>query len=98
MRYTHNIKIVHKKGQALKISLVFTIFLLLLILYLGFTTLNAQEFFVGFFASLMRVLTAYVFSLIIAASLALVVTSSEKIESIGLPLLDALQSFPSFAI
>lgn len=98
MRYTHNIKSVHKRKQALKISLVFTVLLLILIFYVGFTTLDAQRFFLGFFVSLIRVLAAYLISLIIATGLTLSVTSSERMEQITLPILDALQSFPSFAI
>lgn len=98
MRYTHNIKTIRKRKHAFTLSVALTIFLVLLILVLGFTTLDAKQFFLGFFASFVRVSIAYVISLILAVILTLFVSSSKKIEDILLPILDVLQSFPSFAL
>ncbi len=98
MRYTHNFKTIRRRKHAFKISLLFSLFLLILILVVGFTTLDAKQFFVGFLDSLTRVCIAYVISLFLALGLTLFVTSSQLIESISLPVLDVLQSFPSFAL
>ena len=98
MRYTHNIKIIRKRKHALTLSIIFTLFLIVLIFILGFTVLDAHRFFLGFLASLTRVSIAYILSVIIAVLLTLFVSSSNKVESISLPILDVLQSFPSFAL
>jgi NitT/TauT family transport system permease protein len=98
MRYTHSIVTIRKRKNVLTISIIFTIFLLAIILTLGFTALNAQQFFLGFILSLLRVSVAYIISLILALLIALFVFSSNKIEAISLPVLDVLQSFPSFAL
>ncbi len=98
MRYSHNIKAIRKRKHAFKISLVFTFFIVFLIAVLGFTTLNAQEFFLGFLDSLGRVITAYLIALVISILVVLLVTSTSFLESLFIPILDALQSFPSFAL
>ncbi len=98
MRYTHGLKIIRKRKHAFKISLVFTELIIILILLLGFTTLDAQKFFVGFLESFIRIIIAYGFSLLLAISVAILVTVSEQVEGIFLPVLDAFQSFPSFAL
>lgn len=98
MRYTHNLKLIRKRKHVNKLSLLITIFLIFLILVLGFTTLNAREFFFGFFESLTRVVIAYFISLFLAVFLTIIITSNEKLETISIPFLDVLQSFPSFAL
>lgn len=98
MRYSHNIRLIRKRKHVLKISAVFTIFILALIGILGFTTLNAQEFFFGFLQSLTRIVIAYFIVLFISIATVLFVTSTAFLESIFIPILDALQSFPSFAL
>lgn len=98
MRYTHGLKIIRKRKHALTISLVITGVLIILILVLGFTALDAQKFFLGFFTSLTRVVIAYFISLFIAVMIALIVASSRPFENISVPILDVLQSFPSFAL
>lgn len=98
MRYTHNLKLIRKRKHALKISIILTLLAVVLVLFLGFTELDAKLFFFGFFQSLIRVVIAYFATLIIAIALALIVNSSKPVEEIALPLLDALQSFPAFAI
>lgn len=98
MRYTHSFRIIRHRKHTLKISLTITGVLIVLILILGFTTLDAQKFFFGFFASLTRVIIAYFISLILALAIALIVASSKGIEGVSVPILDVLQSFPSFAL
>lgn len=98
MRYTHNLKLIRKRKHAFKISIVLTILAVLLILVLGFTELDARLFFFGFLQSLGRVVVAYFLTLLLATSLIIFITSSQAIEDVALPLLDALQSFPAFAI
>lgn len=98
MRYTHSFKLIQKQKHAGKISLVITVLIIFLIILLGFGELDAKLFFGGFFQSLTRVIIAYGISLVIALSLALFAISSKKIEEVTLPILDVLQSFPSFAL
>lgn len=98
MRYTHSFKIVRHRKAAFDISLVLTGLLIVLIFVLGFTTLDAKLFFVGFLQSLSRVATAYLISALIAILLTLLVTTSVQVENFSLPILDALQSFPAFAL
>lgn len=98
MRYTHGLKIIRQRKHALNISLIITAISIILILVLGFTALDAQKFFFGFFESLTRVTVSYVISLILAVVIALIVSSSKTIEGISVPILDVLQSFPSFAL
>lgn len=98
MRYTHNIKIIRRRKHAFKISFVFTLFILILIGILGFTLLDAKQFFLGFFESLLRVSLSYTITLFLAIGITLFVTASSTIEAFSLPILDVLQSFPSFAL
>ena len=98
MRYTYNLKIIRKKRHANKISLVITFLLLILIFVLGFTKLDAQKFFLGFLSSLGKVFIAYLITLLLALVISLIVTSSRRIEDVSIPILDALQSFPAFAL
>ncbi len=98
MRYTHNFKLIRHRKHQVKISLIITAVLLILVLVLGFTKLDADQFFLGFFESLVRVTTAYFVSVILAVILSLIVMISRKVEEIMLPILDVMQSFPSFAL
>ncbi|MBI3380158.1 ABC transporter permease subunit [Candidatus Gottesmanbacteria bacterium] len=98
MRYTHNIKSLRKRKHTLKISLIFTFFLVIFIFVVGFTMLDAKQFFLGFLASFMRVSVAYVIALLLSITISLLVTSTPYVEEISLPLLDALQSFPAFSL
>lgn len=65
---------------------------------MGLSTLDLNQFFLGFIESLSRVVISYLIALVLSVLLAIFVSSSKKIESIGLPILDVLQSFPSFAL
>jgi NitT/TauT family transport system permease protein len=98
MRYTHSFHVIRHKKHRLKISILITGVILLLIFVLGFTILNAEQFFVGFLESLTRVTISYFIALVIAIILALFTTLDKKIENFFLPILDVLQSFPSFAL
>jgi len=98
VRYSHNIKTIRKRKHVFKISIFFTFILIILIIVLGFTALDAKQFFFGFLESLGRVITAYLFAITIAIITAILVTSTSFIESVFIPILDALQSFPSFAL
>lgn len=98
MRYSHNLRVIRRRKHSLKISLIITIVLAVLIVVLGFTALDAHQFFLGFFESLSRVAIAYIVSLLLALAITLLVTSQQKLEAISVPFLDVLQSFPSFAL
>ena len=98
MRYTHGFKIIRKRKHVLSISLLITGVIIILILVLGFTVLDAKQFFFGFVESLLRVSFAYIISLTLAIILSLIVISSKTVENLTLPILDVLQSFPSFAL
>jgi len=98
LRYTHGFKLIRSRTHRAKISVAITGVLVILIIFLGFTALDAGRFFLGFFESFIRVLVAYLIALIVASTLALVATSSKTLEGVFIPILDALQSFPSFAL
>ncbi len=98
MRYTHSIKMIRKRKHVVTISVVITMLVLMLIAVLGFTTLDVKQFFLGFLESLFRVSVAYVISMALAIALLLFLSSSRRIEAVSLPILDVLQSFPSFAL
>lgn len=72
--------------------------LLILAVVLEASNLDYGQFLNGFGASLLRTSAAYAISLVIAVVLALAVTAHQSVETIFLPILDVLQSFPSFAL
>lgn len=98
MRYTHTLRIIRKRKHVKKISILISLFLIGLIFVLGFTTLDAKQFFLGFLESFIRVSIAYLISILIAVCISLIVISSPKVEVVTVPILDVLQSFPSFAL
>ena len=98
MRYTHSFKAIRKQRHAGKISLIISGLILGLVILLGFSALDAKLFFGGFLQSLTRVIISYGISLVIALLIALFTLSSKKIEDLLIPILDVLQSFPSFAL
>jgi NitT/TauT family transport system permease protein len=65
---------------------------------INFSNLDSTTLLEGFLVSLARTTIAYVISAVIAVLLALLITSHRTIEDIFLPVLDVLQSFPSFAL
>lgn len=72
--------------------------LLALAVVLKSSDLDYGQFLTGFSASISRVVFSYIVALIIALVLALLVTSHKALEAFLLPILDVLQSFPSFAL
>lgn len=98
MRYTHHFKIIRKRRHALPISLIVLGIILILIFVFGFSQVDAKQFLTGFILSFLRVIIAYSISLIIALVISLTITQNKNLEDIGLPILDVLQSFPSFSI
>lgn len=64
----------------------------------GVSHLSIGDFGLAFGTSLVRVSVAYVFALLIALSLGFLVVGFGWGEKILLPILDVLQSFPSFAL
>src|SRR5690242_7485427 len=98
MRYTHNFKLIRHRKHQINISLVITGVLVILVVVLGFSKLDANKFFLGFFESLIRVTISYLISVVLAVGLSICVMSSKKTEEVMLPILDVLQSFPSFAL
>lgn len=105
MRYTaglhsskrHHILKTHHLGGLIALVWLLAVLLVLTIL-LETTQLDYSQFLSGFGASLLRTSAAYSISLVIAVVLALVVTAHQLTETIFLPILDVLQSFPSFAL
>lgn len=98
MRYNYRLSIVRKRRKTKKISLIFGLIFIGLIFALGFSLLNARYFFIGFLESFIRVVIAYFIALTLALTLSLIVVLFPKIESVAIPTLDALQSFPSFSL
>ncbi len=60
--------------------------------------LDMETFFLSFLVTLAKVIIAYILALALAFLLAFLTFKSKLSEQILLPILDALQSFPSFAI
>lgn len=98
MRYTHSLRVIRKRKHTGKISIIMSLILVIMIFFVGFTTLDARQFFLGFLESLIRVTISYFIALFIALTLAFLVTISPTVENISVPILDVLQSFPSFAL
>jgi len=103
MRYSHLLHLSRKKNilsnKKYWISIATVAFLLLIVIFLViFSNLNSFDLLVGFLVSLFRVSVAYLIALVLALTIALLITSSAKIENIMLPIFDVFQSFPSFAL
>lgn len=98
MRYSHKVHIYRRRFH-----LAFTVSTLLLAtvaLFVAMHLLSVSPRILIFdlFASLYRVVIAYFISLLISIVLAILVTRNALVEDIFLPILDVLQSFPSFAL
>lgn len=98
MRYTHSLHTVHHRRHRLKISAILSVILTITIAVMGYTVLDARAFFTGFIISLVRITTSYFISLVLAVMITLWVTSNKRVEDAIVPVLDVLQSFPSFAL
>jgi NitT/TauT family transport system permease protein len=105
MRFAATLRISRKHHilkDRLKSSLVvlatFITILLVLMLVTNVYTIDTSHILVGFTISLLRTTTAYAISLILAFTIALVITINRSVENVLLPIFDVLQSFPSFAL
>lgn len=98
MRYSHPVHIYRRRFQLLitiVLSALATIVLFALMLKLN---VSPKILVFDLLASTYRVVIAYVISLIISVVVAILVTRNPAIEDVFLPVLDVLQSFPSFAL
>ena len=93
----HNVLKNKKKSTFLSWFWVVLIIIILGLL-IGFSNLNAQSLLIGFLISLYRISVAYIISILIAIIVALIITANKVLENLFLPILDVLQSFPSFAL
>ncbi len=98
MRYTHHFHIIRKRKHTTPIAIFVGLLITTLIFLFGFNQLDATQFLLGFILSFNRVVVAYIISIFLALIISLFVTSNKQLEDISLPILDVLQSFPSFAI
>lgn len=98
MRYTHHFHVIRKRKHALHLSLVVLGLILALIFIFGFRIVDFVQFMSGFFLSLVRVVVAYAMALTLALIISLLVSQNKNVEDMALPILDVLQSFPSFSI
>lgn len=98
MRYTHHFPVIRRRKHAVHLSLFFLLIIYIMIFVYGFSQVSAKEFTLGFLQSFFRVIAAYAISVSIALIIAIAVTGKKVVEDTALPILDALQSFPSFSI
>ncbi len=73
----------------------------LLVVFLSISSvvsIQPAEFLLDLGVSFLRVSVAYAVALVLAVALALAVTARASVETALLPILDSLQSFPSFAL
>lgn len=98
MRYSHKVHIYKRKSQ-LRFTLVSSALAVgLLLMFVKLSNIPMGTLFIDLLASTYRVVIAYLISLVISVVMALVVTRNRTFEDFLLPILDVLQSFPSFAI
>jgi NitT/TauT family transport system permease protein len=71
---------------------------LLILLFVHNAHLDPSQLFGGFLISLARTSTAYIIALVLSVGLALLLSTSSVVETLLLPFLDVMQSFPSFAL
>ncbi len=98
MRYSHKVFIYRRRFHLLFTILLSLLVVGVLIVFIKLAQISVRILIFDLLASSYRVTTAYLISLILAILLALIVTKNKFLEDILLPLLDVLQSFPSFAI
>ena len=103
MRYTHQLhrdKISRPRFRWLSVAIFFLIIAIIatLVGFSGLFNIDKAAFIGGFLSSFGRVTAAYLIAFVLAVSIALIISSNSKIEEIFLPILDVLQSFPSFVL
>jgi len=97
MRYTHHLKIYKKRSYLLITFAIVVLPFLFILIFSPLTGVNTTQVFIDIGASFMRVAVAYVISLVLAIGIA-VFLGQGRAGDFTLPLLDVLQSFPSFAL
>lgn len=98
MRYSYHLRATSAQRHTLIILATLISILLIFILLFSVEGLNIPNFLSNFSTSLIKIVLSYFIALAIALILALVTLKSKSIEKFALPLLDVLQSFPSFAL
>lgn len=97
MRYSYRIHTLHKRRSLHLFSIILVMLLLALIFLFRVSNLDILSFLFGFLLSLVKISFSYFFALLIASFFTFLVLVNKNSEKIFLPMLDALQSFPSFA-
>ncbi len=98
MRYSHKVHIYRRQAHLRLTILASLAVVALLIFFVKINHISLGNLFVDLLASAYRVSVAYVISFCLSVIIGLLVTRNRTIEDIFLPILDVLQSFPSFAI
>lgn len=98
MRYSHKVYIYRRRFQLFLTLILTAAAALALLVFMRANGISIGLLLSDLLASSYRVVTAYLISLFIAVLMALIVTKNRTLEDILLPILDVLQSFPSFAI
>lgn len=97
MRYTHNLHI-YKKRWHLAVTFLFLLLpFIYIVIFSPLTGLHTKQVLIDMGASFMRVMVAYVLSLIVACVFGIFLGQG-KLGDFFLPVFDVLQSFPSFAL
>lgn len=97
MRYIHHLKILRKKPAILGLLLSLALVLVLFVVVFRISNLDIASFVESFSLTLAKVGISYVISFLIALALAFITLKTKTTEKLFLPVLDVLQSFPSFA-
>lgn len=98
MRYSNRLPRYHKKPHSVLSLIVVFSTLIAIFLLLAISHTNFLSFFDGVFASTFRVVSAYLITLPLAVAVVILITKNRIFEDFFVPILDVLQSFPSFAI
>ncbi len=105
MRYTAQLRrsrrrhILQSRAQSTAITLLWLFGLLIVLLSVSsLVSIQPVEFLMNLATSFVRTSVAYAIALVIAVVAALGVTANVTVENALLPVLDSLQSFPSFAL
>ena len=103
MRYTHQLhrdKVTRPRFRWLSAGIFFFIIAIIaaMVGFSGLFDIDKTAFLAGIFSSLFRVSVAYIIAFILAVTIGLLVSANSKVEELFLPILDVLQSFPSFVL
>jgi len=103
MRYTHQLhhdKLIRPRFRWLSAGIFFLIIAIVAVLvgFSGLFDIDKTAFIAGFFSSLFRISVAYILAFVLAVAIGLTVSANSEIEEMFLPILDVLQSFPSFVL